>query len=272
MTGTWASNQPGAHDRRHAPESAGGWFAHEVCAEGIVRIWEPHVAELLQSNMFLVRDGGEQLLVDAGLGVAPLRSSLPHLLERPTTLLLTHSHRDHVGGAHEFDERLAHPWESERLRTESRGSLLRADMAPEYLTLLERAGYAIPECLLLDVPAGFDPSAHVIPPAPATRFLEGGDTVSVGRRRFAVLLVPGHTPGSLALFEQETGLLLAGDLLYDGPLIDFLPDSDPVAYRESVRQVLELPLSMVCGGHEPPMSADRAAQLAQAYLEQDHAS
>ncbi len=244
------------------------WFAHEVCAQGITRIWEPHVAELLQSNMFLVQDGGEQLLVDTGLGVTALRDSLPQLLDRPTTLFLTHSHRDHVGGAHEFEERLAHRWESDQLVAGLRGSLLRADMSPDYVTLLEAAGYPVPDCLLGQVPAGCDVGAHVIPPAPATRYVQEGDTISVGARRFAVLLVPGHSPGSLALFEQDTGLLLAGDLLYDGPFIDFLPDCDPVSYRSSVARVLELPLTTVCGGHEPPMSAQRAVEVGRAYLTQ----
>jgi glyoxylase-like metal-dependent hydrolase (beta-lactamase superfamily II) len=242
------------------------WFAHEVCADGVTRIWEPHVEELLRSNLFLVQDGDEQLLVDAGLGVAGLRDALPQLLERSTTLFLTHSHRDHVGGAHEFPERLAHPWESERLRSELRGSLLRAAMAPEYVTRLERAGYAVPESLVTEVPDGCDVAAHVIPPAPATRLVTEGDTIAVGARRFAVLHVPGHTPGSLALFEEATGILLAGDLLYDGPLIDFLPESDRAAYRESVERVLELRLTTVCGGHEAPMSARRAGEVGRAYL------
>jgi glyoxylase-like metal-dependent hydrolase (beta-lactamase superfamily II) len=196
--------------------------------------------------------------------VVALRPALPELLEPPTTLFLTHAHRDHVGGAHEFAERLAHPWESERLESELRGSLLRAAMAPEFVTRLEQAGYAVPECLLTQVPAGCDVTAHVIPPAPATQPI--ADVISVGARRFAVLHVPGHSPGSLALFEAETGILLAGDLLYDGPLIDFLPESDAAAYRESVLRVLDLPLTTVCGGHEPPMSARRASAVGQAYL------
>jgi glyoxylase-like metal-dependent hydrolase (beta-lactamase superfamily II) len=131
--------------------SGEAWFADEVCADGITRIWEPHVSALLRSNLFLIRDGDEQLLVDAGLGVVALRTALPRLLERRTTLFLTHAHRDHAGGAHEFAERLADPWESEQLRSELRGSLLRATMAPEFVTRLERAGYAVPECLLTEV-------------------------------------------------------------------------------------------------------------------------
>jgi glyoxylase-like metal-dependent hydrolase (beta-lactamase superfamily II) len=266
MTDTSAASRDRA--RRGASPDHLRWFAHEVCADGITRIWEPHVSGLLQSNLFLVQDGDEQLLVDAGLGVVALRPALPHLLEQRTTLFLTHSHRDHAGGAHEFAERLAHSWESEQLRSERRASLLREAMASEHVTRLERAGYAVPECLLMKVPAGCDVATHVIQAAPATRHIADGDTIAVGVRRFAALNVPGHTPGSLALFEEETGILLAGDLLYDGPLIDFLPESDAVAYRDSVLRVLDLPLTTVCGGHESPMSARRAKDVGQSYLAQ----
>jgi glyoxylase-like metal-dependent hydrolase (beta-lactamase superfamily II) len=251
---------------RSASRPSSGWFACEPCADGITRIWEPCVAELLQANMFLVQDAGEQLLIDAGLGIVPLRESLAPLLDEPTPLLLTHSHRDHVGAAHEFSERLAHAWESQQLESPIRGALRRAEMAPRYVTLLEQVGYPVPDCLLTEVPDGFDASAYVISAAPATHCLNEGDVVSVGRRRFVVLVVPGHTPGSLALFEEDTGLLLAGDLLYDGPLIDFLPESDPVSYRESLARVLELPLTTICGGHGPPMSAHRAAEVGKGYL------
>jgi glyoxylase-like metal-dependent hydrolase (beta-lactamase superfamily II) len=263
MSGVIGNTRPGSGS---AARATSAWFARDPCADGVTRIWEPHVAELLQANMFLVQDAGEQLLIDAGLGIVPLRESLAPLLDEQTPLLLTHSHRDHVGGAHEFDERRAHVWESEQLESPIRGALRREEMAPRYVTLLEQAGYPIPDCLLSEVPDGFDASEYAIPAAPATHFLQDGEVVSVGRRRFLVLLVPGHTPGSLALFEERTGLLLAGDLLYDGPLIDFLPESDPVNYRASLARVLELPISMVCGGHGAPVSARRAADVARAYL------
>lgn len=246
------------------PSSA--WFACEPCTVGVTRIWEPCVAALLQANMFLVQDASEQLLIDAGLGIVPLRESLAPLLDEPTPLLLTHAHRDHVGAAHEFPDRQAHPWESQQLESPVRGALRRGQMAPRYVTLLEQAGYPIPDCLLSQVPDGFDASRHVIPAAPATHFLQDGDVIAVGRRQFRVLVVPGHTPGSLALFEETTGLLFAGDLLYDGPLIDFLPESDPVKYRTSLARVLDLPVSTVCGGHGRAVSARRAADVAQAYL------
>ena len=40
------------------------------------------------------------------------------------------------------------------------------------------------------------------------------------------LHLPGHSPGSLGLWEPRSGLLLSGDAVYDGPLLDQLPGRD----------------------------------------------
>ena len=44
-------------------------------------------------------------------------------------------------------------------------------------------------------------------------------------RVFSVLHLPGHSPGSLGLFDETDGLLFSGDALYEGELYDGLPDS-----------------------------------------------
>ena len=70
------------------------------------------------------------------------------------------------------------------------------------------------------VPEGWDAAKYRIPPAPAGRILAHGDVVDLGDRAFEVIHTPGHSPGGIALYEQKTGILLSGDIVYDGPLID----------------------------------------------------
>ncbi len=48
-----------------------------------------------------------------------------------------------------------------------------------------------------------------------------GDTIELGGRRLAVLHTPGHTPGSIMLLEQETGVLFSGDSVQEGPIYMF---------------------------------------------------
>ncbi|TIT32768.1 MAG: MBL fold metallo-hydrolase, partial [Mesorhizobium sp.] len=67
-------------------------------------------------------------------------------------------------------------------------------------------------------PQDWDTARYKILPAPAGRLLEGGDVVDLGDRAFEVIHTPGHSPGGIALFEKKTGILLSGDIIYDGPL------------------------------------------------------
>ena len=46
--------------------------------------------------------------------------------------------------------------------------------------------------------------------------------VDIGNRHFEVLHLPGHSPGSIGLWEEASGTLFSGDAVYDGPLLDEL--------------------------------------------------
>jgi glyoxylase-like metal-dependent hydrolase (beta-lactamase superfamily II) len=81
-----------------------------------------------------------------------------------------------------------------------------------------------------------------------------------------VLHLPGHTPGSIGLWEQRTGTLFSGDAVYDGFLLDELPESDIVRYVETMKRLRELPVRVVHAGHESSFGRDRLIELVDAYL------
>ena len=91
--------------------------------------------------------------------------------------------------------------------------------------------------------------------------------VDLGDRAFEVLHLPGHSPGSIGLYEHGTQTLFSGDAIYDGPLLDDLADSDIVAYRQTMERLLTLPVSVVHAGHEPSFGRERLQTLARAYLD-----
>ena len=66
--------------------------------------------------------------------------------------------------------------------------------------------------------------------------VEEGDIVDIGNRHFEVLHLPGHSPGSIGLWEASTGTLFSGDALYDGPLLDQLPTSGLFSRIDPPRQ------------------------------------
>lgn len=245
------------------------WFAIEWQPHGILRIWEPHVSRLLRANMFLVRGAERDLLVDAGMGVASLRRFLQPYLERPVMLLLTHAHVDHVGSAAEFQGTiLMHGAEADLLGTPSPDwSLSYDDYPPEKRAGLAAAGFDTRGHVIAASPhAGFDPAAWSIAPARATEIVSDGDVIDLGNRRFEVLHLPGHSPGSIGLWEAETATLIGGDAIYDGLIIDTLPESDPAAYRETMHRLGRLGASIVHGGHRESFGAQKLAVIADGYL------
>ncbi len=61
-----------------------------------------------------------------------------------------------------------------------------------------------------------------------------GDRIDVGGRSFAVILIPGHTPGSIALLDDENGVLIGGDSVQSGAIFMFGQGRNLPAYRTSM--------------------------------------
>ena len=91
---------------------------------------------------------------------------------------------------------------------------------------------------------------------------------AASRDAFEVLHLPGHSPGSIGLWEKASGTLFSGDALYDGPLLDELERSNVADYIRTMERLLELPVTVVHGGHEPSFGRERLRELCLAYLEQ----
>ena len=102
--------------------------------------------------------------------------------------------------------------------------------------------------------------------AQAARLIGEGDFVDLGNRAFEVLHLPGHSPGSIALWEAASGTLFSGDAIYDGALLDQIPGSDIPAYIRSMERLRDLPARIVHAGHDPSFGRDRLIELADAYL------
>jgi glyoxylase-like metal-dependent hydrolase (beta-lactamase superfamily II) len=113
---------------------------------------------------------------------------------------------------------------------------------------------------------GFDLEGFRITSVAPTREVDEGDVIDLGNRHFEILHLPGHSVGSIGLWEAASGTLFSGDAIYDGPLLDELPDSDIAEYVTTMRRLRELPVSVVHGGHEPSFGRSRMVEIADAYL------
>ncbi len=224
------------------------WFAVTDAGEGVTRLEESWVDPFLVSNVWHVRGRDRDLLVDAANGVGPLRATVDELSgERPVIAVATHAHFDHVGGLGEFADRRCHHADS-AMPTPGPLRLMREDF-PEWL--MEDYAYygsALPDAVALrGVPElGFDVEGWSTPEVAPTSFLSDGESVDLGGRAFEVVHTPGHTPGSICLWEESSGTLFSGDAIYvDGRL----GWEDPGAFASSLLRLLELSPRVVHGGH-----------------------
>jgi glyoxylase-like metal-dependent hydrolase (beta-lactamase superfamily II) len=246
------------------------WFKFERIDDRLTLIYEPFVDRVIRCNIWHIKGRDRDLLVDTGMGLASLRAGAAGLFaDRKLLVVLTHTHFDHVGGAYEFDSTMVHPAEAHDLENPMPAMSLRvADFPSELLAMLSGAGYSIPaEEFLSALPyEDYDSSRYAVRPAIATRLVKHGDLIDLGDRAFDVLHLPGHSPGSIGLWEAKTALLFSGDAIYDGPLLDEVPGSNIADYIKTMDSLRALPAKLIYGGHEAIFDRARMLEIIDAYL------
>lgn len=231
------------------------WYESRSLSDGITWIFEPHIKEYYRCNIWHVRGRDRDLLVDSGMGVVSLREQIPLVTERPLLAVASHTHFDHIGTHHEFVERAVHPDEADILQQPTR-----TNTAADY--------YVASNDIFTQLPPGdWEPTRYEIPAAPATRLLPEGSVVDTGDRSFEVFHLPGHSPGSIALYEKASGVLFAGDVIYDGPLAyDEGNAGEMRQYVASMKRLLDLPVRVVHGGHYPSFGRTRMQTIIREFL------
>ena len=244
------------------------WFERRRVDDALTLLWEPHADPLVRCNIWHLRGRDRDLLVDTGLGIASLATAARDLFGTELLAVATHAHFDHVGGLHEFERRGIHVREAPLLAAAPEwGALTAAGYDAALRDYLDAVGYPVPDLLVDAVPdAAFDPARYTVPRTTATTLLTEGMVIDLGDRAFEVLDLPGHSPGSLGLWEARTGTLFSGDAVYDGPLLDALPGSDREAYVLTARRLLALPVEVVHGGHDPSFGRRRLREILTAAL------
>ena len=230
------------------------WYRIRPVGDGVTFIDEPHIVEYFRCNLWHVRGRDRDMLIDSGMGVVPLRRYVPLVTERRCIAVASHTHYDHIGSHHEFEERLVHANEAELIARPTRENLL---IDP----------YVTDEIFTQLPPEPYRSTEYSVRGAPATRILRHGDIIDLGERRFEVLHTPGHSPGGIALWEKDSGILFSGDVLYDGPLIEDLYHSNLEDYIASMKMLHDIPVRVVHGGHFPSFGGEKFRSLIRAWLD-----
>jgi len=230
------------------------WYSITKLDSDIRLISELHITEFYRCNIWHIRGRQQDALVDSGMGVVSLREQVPLVTEKELVAVASHTHFDHIGCHHEFEQRCVHSAEAELLANPTRENTL----ADPYVT--DEIFTALP-------PAPYLSARYSVKAAPATRILEDGDVIDLGNRRLEVIHTPGHSPGGIALWESATGILFSGDIVYDGPLIEDTYHADANDYVNSMKRLLDLPVSIVHGGHFQSYGKERHREIILAWLD-----
>lgn len=84
------------------------------------------------------------------------------------------------------------------------------------------------------------------------RPLKEGDTVKIGRGELKVLHVPGHSPGSICLYDEADDFVIVGDTLFEGSIgrTDLMGGNHRQLVDAIKNKLLTLPKeTMVLSGH-----------------------
>lgn len=178
------------------------------------------------ANVYVIKEedrGGAFSMIDVGCGrgeaVDLIRDALSDIglaVKDLKTLILSHSHPDHMGGTRQFldgarPEILIHK-DDFKNAVNPEGLTGTFDIEFAKRSYSEKGGKATAMKDLMRFFTDFGcPMCGAVP----TGRLSEGDVVKLGRYGFEVILTTGHSPGHISLFDETTGIMYGGDLVGD---------------------------------------------------------
>ena len=233
------------------------WFETQRIRDDLYCITEPFYCWENRANLWLIKGRDADLLIDTGLGVSSLKLYLADLLDKPLKVVASHVHFDHSGNCHEFDEVYIHRNEHSALCNGDSALIL---SAPEFGFVPDSDFDAMPY-------QGFSACDYAVSACPQAQALEHGDIIDLGNRAFEVMHLPGHSSGSIGLYNRRSQQFFSGDVVYDGQLLDELEDSEVDDYLVTMEQLLKLQTDEVRPGHYHSFDQRRLKELVTQYID-----
>lgn len=135
---------------------------------------------------------GKAAIVDPGGDVERILAAVGQLGGEVEKILLTHGHMDHCAASDVLRQQLGVPIEGPQ-----EADRFWIDKLPEWCRM---ANFPVAEA--------FEPD----------RWLQGGDTVTVGAQMLRVFHCPGHTPGHVVFVHDAQHVAWVGDVIFQGSI------------------------------------------------------
>lgn len=174
------------------------------------------------TNSYLVSDQDSTFIIDPGADGEKILAFIQEKNLEVDKIILTHGHFDHIGAVAYIQEKTGAKL---FIHSEDKEYLMDGQKNLSYFT------------------------GDLIETVSPDSLLEEGDLIG----NFRVIHSPGHTPGSICLYNEEEGILFSGDTIFKNGYgrTDF-PGGDQQTLFNSIRKLLQLPdETIVLPGHGP---------------------
>ena len=199
------------------------------------------IKDVQSINKYLIVGSEKALVFDTGFGFTDFKPVIRELTDLDYYVVDSHSDVDHASGNYLFDEVYIgiHDYKN-----------LSYIEDPEYRKV--QVDYRISKHPALvdemDLDAYYQMSAYHT----NYRFLEGGEVFDLGDLKLEVIPIPGHTGGSVCLFERSKGWLFTGDSVMKYNVYYAQEQCEPLkVYYHSLKklQTMENEVSTIFPGH-----------------------
>lgn len=201
-------------------------------------------------NGFLLT-GDDTVLVDAGLGSDTILELDKKY--RIDTLLISHSHPDHIMSWHCLDDR----------------KIVMPNETPEVICDLDKLGFRFTGTVekAKSWKARVADGLGLKPMRLPDERYSSGDTVGNDRVALEAIHAPGHLNDHYCFFHRESKTLLSTDIDFDsfGPWYGN-PECSIELFKQSIETVRSFPYQTVCSSHKPPMNREMGEIAFEAYI------
>jgi glyoxylase-like metal-dependent hydrolase (beta-lactamase superfamily II) len=182
------------------------------------------------SNIYVI-NGEKPSIIDTGTGLhhKRVKNEIKKYIDikKINQIILTHEHFDHTGGI-------------EKLKNDTSEDV-KIISHKKAATKIEKGESHFAKMLGAEMNC-----------IPVNIKLEEGDTIQIGNKQWNVLYTPGHTPGSISLYEEISKSLISGDTIFsNGSFGRYdLPGGDPYLLKKSIERLSNLDIKNLYPGHE----------------------
>ncbi len=219
-------------------EIENSWFTTEKIDEDTFAISEYGHWEKVHSFLLLGKE--RAILIDTGLGIGNIKNVTDKLTKLPIIVITTHVHWDHIGDHGKFKDIYVHEKEEDWLINGIKG------------LSIEQIKKDLIRDITKQLPDEFDYRAYKIYQGKPAGLLYDGEIIDIGKRKAVIYHTPGHSPGHIAIFDEDRGYLFTGDLLYSNetPIYAFYPSTSPTDLVNSLEKICKLPhVLKIYGSH-----------------------